>query len=157
MVFMFEERIHITIPCLTRDIHSWKKLQVTLHVFYFVFWLCCRRIFCFTGFKELKIVFLNIIIEWFIHLEKVWFNKRLILFPIASAVVILSITFSDIITFVSSAKRLSLVSVNGLPNSLKTSITLRTFVANLFYCRYNLFMMSITTYDGRRCAVFNII
>ena len=52
--------------------------------------------------------------------------------PIGSAVVILSITFSDIITFVSSAKRLSLVSVNGLPNSLKTSITLRTFVANLF-------------------------
>ena len=150
MVFMFEERVHITTCCLTSDIHSWKKAQATLHVVYFVFRLCCGRFFPFTSSPHInnwRLFFLILSLNGLSILRRCDSQKsHTVPFPcMASALIIFVIALSDIFTFVSSAKRLSLVSVNCLPNSLKTSIILCTFVANL-YSRQNLFMMFITTW-----------
>ena len=127
MVFIFEERIV-----------AWQAIYILEKRYRPLFMLFTLFVY-FAVYEFSLSLDLN---NWIIFLKyyhslnglykEVWFTKvSCCSLPMASALVIVSIAFSNKITFVSSAKILSLVSVNCLPNSLKTSIIIWTFVANL--------------------------
>ena len=121
MIFMGKEGIHITFPRLARYIHTGEQLDIILKIVKF------RGGYLISSQKQSLVVLMYCVIECSCSATDAVYNTFLILhFPLSSADLTASTTFSDMICLVSSEYRSVPVSANGFPSSSITSVTLLT-------------------------------